>query len=187
MSDDGVDRILEQWANERPELDTEAMGVLGRIQRTAAAASAAMGRSFAHYDMTGADFDVLATLRRSGEPYALSPGQLTETLMLTSGGMTGRLKRLERTGLVERTDNPADGRGRKVTLTSEGFRLIDAALDAAVATQNRLLSGMPKRRRQQLSDLLREALAVVSQEAALPERPPIEKETITRDNSQEQT
>lgn len=172
MSDDGVDRILEQWANERPDLDSEAMAILGRINRTAGAAGGAMARTFARHGLTGADFDVIATLRRTGDPYELSPGELSDTLMLTSGGMTGRLKRLEGSGLVARSEDPVDGRARKVTLTPKGLRLVDSVLDAAVATQTRLLSALPQRRRQQLNDLLRELLAAVSQEATLPERPP---------------
>lgn len=172
MSDDSVDRVLQQWANERPDLDTEAMGILGRINRTSGAARRAMARTFNGHGITGADFDVLATLRRSGDPYELSPGELSDTLMLTSGGMTGRLKRLEETGLVARAEDPVDGRARKVTLTSEGLKLIDIVLEAAVATQTRLLSAMPERRRQQLNDLLRELLKAVSYESALPERRP---------------
>lgn len=172
MSDDGVDRILDQWANERPDLDTEAMGILGRINRTSGAASGAMARTFNSHGITGADFDVLATLRRTGDPYELSPGELSDTLMLTSGGMTSRLKRLEEAGFLARSEDPVDGRARKVTLTVQGLELIDNALDAAVATQTRLLDALPQRRRQQLNDLLREALAAVSHEAALPERAP---------------
>lgn len=159
---DGVDRIREQWARERPELDTEAMGILGRVYRIAQAAGEEMERTYARFGISRADFDVLATLRRSGEPYQLSPGALSGALMLTTGGMTGRLDRLERAGLVSRSPDPADRRSVLVTLTDEGRRIIDEAVVAGVEAQQRLLADLPAGRRRQLDELLRELLAAVS-------------------------
>src|SRR3712207_3544760 len=105
---DGVDRILEQWARERPELDTQAMGVFGRVSRIAAIVNDAMERTYAQHGISRADFDVLATLRRSGEPFQLSPGALSSALMLTTGGMTGcsRTRRTRSTTRAGRCSTP---------------------------------------------------------------------------------
>ncbi|NTW41930.1 MAG: MarR family transcriptional regulator, partial [Cellulomonadaceae bacterium] len=108
MGPDGVDRIREQWAVERPELETEPMGIFGRVWRIARLAGEVMEDAYALHGITRADFDVLATLRRAGEPFTLSPSALTASLMLTSGGTTGRLDRLERAGLVRRAPDPDD-------------------------------------------------------------------------------
>lgn len=164
--EDHVDRILQQWHRERPELDTQGMGILGRIYRLAAAARGAMERTFAEHGITGPDFDVLATLRRNGPPHQLSPGALSDDLLLTSGGMTARLDRLEREGLIERAVDPADRRARLITLTDHGLQDVEAAVDAAVATQQRLVAGLSPDRRRQVDDLLRDLLAALTREAA---------------------
>ncbi|MFF4542961.1 MarR family winged helix-turn-helix transcriptional regulator [Streptomyces sp. NPDC001406] len=103
--------------------------------------------------------DVLATLRRSGEPYTLPPRRLSATLMLTTGGMTGRLDKLERAGLLRRSPDPHDRRGLQVTLTEEGLRLIDEAVGAGLAEQSDALSALNGEQADQLADLLRELLA----------------------------
>jgi len=102
---------------------------------------------------------VLAALRRAGEPYTLSPRQLSSTLMLTTGGMTGRLDKLERAGLVRRSPDPHDRRGLQVTLTEEGLSRVDEAVGAGLAAQTRALSGLDAGKAGQLADLLRELLA----------------------------
>jgi DNA-binding MarR family transcriptional regulator len=160
--DDGVDRIREQWAHERPELDTEAMGIFGRISRIARAAGDAMEATYREHGITRADFDVLATLRRAGKPYALSPSALTASLMLTSGGITGRVDRLERAGLVTRSPSPTDRRALQVTLTPEGLAVIDRAVTAGVETQHRLLAPLPAKDRHRLDALLRDLLAATT-------------------------
>jgi DNA-binding MarR family transcriptional regulator len=159
MARDGVDRILEQWAHERPELDTEAMGVVGRLYRVAKAAGDLATEAYAAFGITRADFDVLATLRRSGAPYQLSPSALTASLMLTSGGVTGRIDRLEKAGLVRRSPDPNDRRGQLVSLTDEGRALIDEAVGAGLATQDEFLSPLSPAKRRQLDSLLRQLLA----------------------------
>jgi len=159
MRPDGVDRILEQWAEERPDLDTEAMGVVGRLYRAAKSAGDLATVAYARFGITRADFDVLATLRRSGAPYQLSPSALTASLMLTSGGVTGRIDRLERAGLVRREPDPADRRGQLVSLTDKGLHLIDEAVAAGLAAQEEFLSPLPATKRRQLDSLLRQLLA----------------------------
>src|SRR4051794_28800292 len=119
--EDPVDAIIEQWAEVRPDLDTAAMEVFGRIYRLSRAVGDRMDKAYATLGIGRGEFDVLATLRRSGEPYTLSPRQLSATLMLTTGGMTGRLDKLERAGLLRRSPDPHDRRGLHVTLTEKGL------------------------------------------------------------------
>ncbi|CAM5342153.1 MarR family winged helix-turn-helix transcriptional regulator [Streptomyces hirsutus] len=155
---DPVDAIVEQWARERPDLDTVAMEVFGRITRLSRAMGDLLEKAYAKYGISRGEFDVLATLRRSGEPYALSPRQLSATLMLTTGGMTGRLDKLERAGLLRRSPDPHDRRGLQVTLTERGLHLADEAVGAGLALQTEALSALDGDRAKQLADLLRELL-----------------------------
>lgn len=155
---DPVDAIIEQWATVRPDLHTTAMEVFGRIYRLTRAVGDRMEKAYARFGISRGEFDVLATLRRSGEPYTLSPRQLSATLMLTTGGMTGRLDKLERAGLLRRSPDPHDRRGLQVTLTEQGLRLIDEAVGAGLAVQTQALSALDEEQAAQLADLLRELL-----------------------------
>ena len=163
---DGVDGIVEQWAVERPELDTWAMAVFGRIYRAARLAADVQERCYAQFGITRADFDVLATLRRAGGPDGLSPGRLTEALMLTSGGMTSRLDRLERAGHLVRTPDPGDRRALLVRLTDSGRALVDEAVAAGLAEQQRLLGDLTAVQRKRLDGDLRDLLLSVERHAA---------------------
>ena len=156
---DGVDRIIEQWAHERPDLDTTAMAVFGRVFRLAKVAGDEVERAYARFGIGRPEFDVLATLRRSGAPYQLSPGALAGSMMLSSGGTTARLDRLEKAGLVERIPSPTDRRSVLVRLTDRGREIIDDAVGAGLAEQRRLLGHLPPATVEQLAALLREALA----------------------------
>jgi DNA-binding MarR family transcriptional regulator len=155
---DPVDAIIEQWATVRPDLDTAAMEVFGRVFRLARTMGDRMEKAYAPYGISRGEFDVLATLRRSDAPYTLSPRQLSATLMLTTGGMTGRLDKLERAGLLRRSPDPHDRRGLQVTLTDKGLRLIDEAVGAGLAVQTEALAHLDEERAGQLADLLRELL-----------------------------
>ncbi|MEU9591221.1 MarR family winged helix-turn-helix transcriptional regulator [Streptomyces sp. NPDC048219] len=157
--EDPVDAIIDQWAAVRPDLDTAAMEVFGRVFRLSRAMGDRMEKAYTPYGISRGEFDVLATLRRSGEPYALSPRQLSATLMLTTGGMTGRLDKLERAGLLRRSPDPHDRRGLRVTLTEKGLELIDEAVGAGLAVQSEALSALGADRAGLLADLLRELLA----------------------------
>ncbi|MFF9491533.1 MarR family winged helix-turn-helix transcriptional regulator [Streptomyces flaveolus] len=157
--EDPVDAIIDQWAAVRPDLDTTAMEVFGRVFRLSRAMGDRMEKAYTPYGISRGEFDVLATLRRSGEPYALSPRQLSATLMLTTGGMTGRLDKLERAGLLRRSPDPHDRRGLRVTLTEKGLELIDEAVGAGLAVQAEALSALGADRAGHLADLLRELLA----------------------------
>ncbi|MFF7866240.1 MarR family winged helix-turn-helix transcriptional regulator [Streptomyces qaidamensis] len=156
---DPVDAIIGQWATVRPDLDTTAMEVFGRISRISYAIGERVGQTYAKFGIARGEFDVLATLRRSGEPYTLSPRQLSATLMLTTGGMTGRLDKLERAGLLRRSPDPHDRRGLQVTLTDEGLALVDEAVGAGLAVQTEALSALGAERAGQLAGLLRDLLA----------------------------
>ncbi|OQD55345.1 MarR family transcriptional regulator [Streptomyces phaeoluteigriseus] len=156
---DPVDAIVEQWAAERPDLDTTAMEVFGRVSRLARAMGDRMEKAYAGLGISRGEFDVLATLRRSGEPYALSPRQLSATLMLTTGGMTGRLDKLERAGLLRRSPDPHDRRGLQVTLTDQGMAVVEEAVGAGLAVQTEALTAaLDAERAGQLAGLLRELL-----------------------------
>ncbi|MFH8799506.1 MarR family winged helix-turn-helix transcriptional regulator [Streptomyces sp. NPDC017936] len=156
---DPVDAIIEQWAVERPDLDTTAMEVFGRIARLARAVGDRTEKAYAALGVSRGEFDVLATLRRSGAPYALSPRELSATLMLTTGGMTGRLDKLERAGLLRRSPDPHDRRGLQVTLTEQGLALVEEAVGAGLAVQTEALTAaLDTERAALLAGLLRELL-----------------------------
>jgi DNA-binding MarR family transcriptional regulator len=160
VAPDPVDAIIAQWAVVRPDLDTVPMAVFGRIYRLAHTMGTRMEKAYAPYGIARGEFDVLGTLRRSGEPYTLSPRELSATLMLTTGGMTGRLDKLERAGLLFRSPDPHDRRGLRVTLTERGRELVDEAVAAGLAVQRAALeaAALDETEAQQLSALLRKLL-----------------------------
>ncbi|KMK64633.1 MarR family winged helix-turn-helix transcriptional regulator [Puniceibacterium sp. IMCC21224] len=155
---DHVDKILEQWHRERPELSIAPMGTIGRIKRLHQHLMLGMAKTWAAHGLNAASFDVLATLRRSGSPYALSPGELMASTMVTSGTMTNRIDQLAKVGLIERVRNPADGRGFLVSLTNKGVEIIDTAVTEHVSTQANLVSALSDDERAQLDDLLKRFL-----------------------------
>jgi DNA-binding MarR family transcriptional regulator len=156
---DRVDEILAQWRRERPELNTAPMGLIGRLRRVSQHLSRAMEATFARHGLNGASFDVLATLRRSGPPYSLSPGDLLDTMMITSGTMTNRIDQLERAGLVARSLNPEDRRSVIISLTGKGRAVIDAAVTEHVETQARLVAILSAEENAALNALLTKYLA----------------------------
>jgi DNA-binding MarR family transcriptional regulator len=158
---DAVDRITAQWRRERPDLDPDPMGVIGRISRIAILVERELERVFAQHGLTGGDFDVLATLRRSGAPYRLTPGALSRSTMITTGGMTKRLDRLETSGLIRREPDPRDRRGKLIVLTDGGRALVDGAVEAHLRNEERLLADLPAAKRKQLAALLRDLLIVL--------------------------
>ncbi|MFF7351563.1 MULTISPECIES: MarR family winged helix-turn-helix transcriptional regulator [Streptomyces] len=160
---DPVDAIIDQWAAVRPDLDTRAMEVFGRIYRLSRTMGDRMEEAYRPYGISRGEFDVLSTLRRSGEPYTLSPRQLSATLMLTTGGMTGRLDKLEKAGLLRRSPDPHDRRALQVTLTEKGLDVIDRAVGAGLAVQAEALSPFDSEQAGQLAGLLRELLSATEE------------------------
>ncbi|MFC9895752.1 MarR family winged helix-turn-helix transcriptional regulator [Nocardia sp. NPDC127579] len=152
---DPVDVIAEQWRRERPDLDLAAMAILGRLGRLLAVAMPKIEAVFAEYGLQRGEFDVLAALRRSGEPFELNPSVIADTLMLSRAGMTGRLDRLESAGLVRRTADAADRRAIRVALTEPGRELIDRVVVDHVDNETRLLSVLSEYDRGELDRITR--------------------------------
>lgn len=151
---DHVDRILAQWRAARPDLDVSPMGIMGRLKRLQVHLARQLETVFSEHGLNAASFDVLATLRRSGPPYALSPSDLMDWTMVSSGTMTNRIDRLAQAGFVSRERNPEDGRGFVVALTEKGFELINKAVSAHVDNQHALIAGLSDEERLQLDHLL---------------------------------
>ena len=157
---DRADMAIEQWGRERPDLPALPMEIFGRL----ADASERVQRDhmnplFSAAGLQPGEFDVLATLRRSGEPYMLSPTTLYEALMISSGGMTNRIDRLETAGLVERRPDPNDRRGKLIALTEAGKRLIDETIGRHVANEAKLLSVLSPTEQERLNALLKKLIS----------------------------
>lgn len=153
MDSDAVDEILEQWRTERPDLDASPMGVFGRLARTHALASQHLRRLLGEHDLTPAMFDVLANLRRSGAPHRKTAGDLAASSMLSTGGTTFRIDRLESRGLVRRISGE-DRRVTMVELTHTGRELIDEVMGHHLTQEQQLLAAMDPTDRQDLAQLL---------------------------------
>lgn len=156
---DAVDRVTEQWAQEKPELKTEPMAIMGRILRIAKHMENEVAKLHKRYGLKFGEFDVLATLRRSGEPFSLTPSELMGSMLLTSGAMTNRLDKLEAKGLIARAHSKEDRRSVSVKLTKEGVSLIDEMMQVHVDLQHSLIQGMSKEQKAQLNQYLKVCLA----------------------------
>jgi DNA-binding MarR family transcriptional regulator len=156
---DDVDRIVEAWRRERPDLDVAPLQVLSRVSRLARHLDLARGAAFAKHGLEGWEFDVLSALRRAGAPYELSPGQLVTQMLVTSGTMTNRVDRLERRDLVGRSPDPNDRRGVIVSLTPTGRRVVDAAMADLLDREHAIMAGLGEGDQGQLADSLRRLLA----------------------------
>lgn len=139
---------------ERPDLDVSPQGVIGRLHRLAARLTEELVAVYAQFGLGEGEFDVLATLRRAGAPFELTPGELAATTMVTSGAVTKRVDRLAERGLVTRRVGDHDARGRVIALTPEGLALIDRAFEAHMANEHRLLSGLSDLERTRMAALL---------------------------------
>jgi DNA-binding MarR family transcriptional regulator len=155
---DLVDEILDQWKRECPDLDCKPMAVFGRLNRLDRVWNAAIEARLGEHGLSRGEFDVLATLRRGGEPYTLAPTALARWMMLSSAAMTNRVDRLEAAGLVERRPDPGDRRGVLVALTPDGKRVVDAAVADHVENERRLLEPLTAEDQQTLNALLRKLL-----------------------------
>ena len=161
---DRVDAILAQWARERPDLDASTMGIIGRISRLAPLLLEAQMAVFRPMGLDFATFDVLATLRRSGEPYELTPGDLARSMMVTPGAVAQRLSQLEERGLITRRHDNPDRRKVTVALTPEGRELIDAAVPRHLDNEHAVLALFSRDEQATLASLLRRLL--ISRDAA---------------------
>ena len=142
MAQDLIDELQADWQREAPEIDTQGVAVAGRITMLAQTFQARLAVVLKPFDLQYSEFDVLATLRRSGEPYALTPTTLMETVILTSGAITAVLGRLEKAGHIRRIPDPMDGRSKKAALTPSGRRLIDKAAKARFAEAKSIIASL---------------------------------------------
>lgn len=152
---DEVDAIVEAWHRERPDVDVAPMQVLSRVSRLARHVDRVRKEAFSAHGLESWEFDVLAALRRSGEPYVLSPGRLVAETLVTSGTMTNRVDRLTTRGLAERQPDPADRRGVLVRLTPAGREQVDAALAELMRSEARILADLDPVDAQALAESLR--------------------------------
>ncbi|MGZ9114681.1 MAG: MarR family winged helix-turn-helix transcriptional regulator [Brevundimonas sp.] len=152
---DHIDRLRAQWAREIPDIDTRGMEVLGRARRIVLKSRPAIEAVFARHGMDAGEFDVLSTLRRSGPPYVLRPTELYRSLMISSGGLTDRLNRLARAGMITRPPSPEDGRSLLVQLTDKGRAATDAAFREDMGVEAAMLEVLDDADRKTLADLLR--------------------------------
>jgi len=159
MQEDRVDVLLRQWRKERSDLDVSPMEIIGRIFLLGRLVDQALKPIIEKEDLSVPEFDVLAVLRRSGEPFRLPVWKLREFSLLSSGAMTNRIDRVESKGLVERVPNPEDRRGVLVGLTSKGKETIENILPERIDQAKKQVSFLSARERRQLAGLLRKLLA----------------------------
>lgn len=162
---DHIDFVVDQWRSAMPELDVSSMAIFGRMLRLMKHLAKARAVALEPFGFHEGEFDVLATLRRAGKPYRLSPTQLYTSLLVTSGAMTNRLNRLTNEGMIERLADPQDGRSMLVGLTRRGVETIEQAVHVHTETQNALLQGLDSEQQKQLSELLKALLVTHPGEA----------------------
>jgi DNA-binding MarR family transcriptional regulator len=152
---DEVDRIVDAWMRERPDLDFSPLQVLSRVGRLAKHLDRARRAAFTASGLDSWEFDVLSALRRAGSPYQLSPKALLQQTLVSSGTMTNRIDRLVERRLVERRGDPNDGRGILVTMTSTGQARVDAAISQLLAAEAELLDNLSAADQERIGNLLR--------------------------------
>ena len=155
---DHVDDLIDQWRTERPDLDLAPMAVVGRLGRVAAHLGRAIDAVFAGHGLGVGEFDLLAALRRSGEPFAMRPTDLAHSLMLSPAGTTHRLDRLESAGWITRQPDPASRRSSVVRLTAAGRKLVDGVVAEHVANERELLAALSPRELTTFDSALRKLL-----------------------------
>jgi DNA-binding MarR family transcriptional regulator len=155
---DGIDTILAQWQKEKPDLDLSAMAIIGRLKRCHALMQPQLDKVFKRHDLSFWEFDVLATLLRSGPPYCLAPTALFSTLMVTSGTMTHRMTQLEKKELIERVANEHDARSKLVKLSKKGEAMISIAVDEHVENELAILSSLDQATQKELNQSLKTLL-----------------------------
>ncbi|MCL2515670.1 MAG: MarR family transcriptional regulator [Microbacteriaceae bacterium] len=153
--EDEVDRIVDAWLRERPDLDFAPLQVLSRVDRLSKHLEVARKRAFSRSSLQSWEFDVLAALRRAGSPYQLSPKALLQQTLVSSGTMTNRIDRLVERGFVERLSDPADGRGVLVRMTRQGLTHVDAAITRLVDAEAAILRSLSANDQGRLGVLLR--------------------------------
>lgn len=155
---DAVDLVLAQWRQERPDLDAWPMGIVGRLSRLSRLLEIRLKDFFAEHELERWEFDVLATLRRSGPPYELTAGALNRAAMITSGAITNRIDRMANRGLVERVPDQDDRRSVRVRLTERGWETIEELVGPHTENEALLLAALDPGERDRLASTLRRLL-----------------------------
>ena len=168
---DRIDERRAQWARELPDLDTTGMAVLGRARWITLKVRPPIEAVFAGLGLAAGEFDVLGTLLRSGPPYRLRPTELYRALMISSGGLTDRLNRLELAGLIRRGDSHGDARSLPVELTPEGRRRAEAAFRKDMALEKALLAELNQAELKSLDRLLRKLVLSLDRNESQAEGP----------------
>jgi DNA-binding MarR family transcriptional regulator len=123
---DVIDRVEYEWRRERPDMDASSIGIVSRIWRIGRHLEQQRKEQLAEFSTDRGTIDVLSMLRRSGAPYRRSAGELTRSALITPGGVSQRLEKLERAGLVTRHVDTSDRRRVDVELTVAGVNLADS-------------------------------------------------------------
>jgi DNA-binding MarR family transcriptional regulator len=152
---DGLDRVVQQWSKEKPQLDTDAMQLIGRLMRLSKHFESQIALCHKSYGLKPGEFDVLATLLRSGGNYCLTPSQLINSMVLTSGAMTNRLDKLEIKGLIQRVHSKQDRRSVSVALSEIGILLISEVIEEHVKVQLQLVASMSESEKPVMNDMLK--------------------------------
>ncbi len=151
---DAVDYMLAEWSRECPDIDASGMAVFGRLHRAYNRYQDQIARVFGSFDLTIAGYGILASLRRAGAPYRRTAGELADAVLVTTGGITQRVDKLEAAGLVRRERDPDDRRVVYVELTDEGVAFVDRVSAAHFGNENQMLTGLNDTERERLADLL---------------------------------
>jgi DNA-binding MarR family transcriptional regulator len=165
MTRDIIDELQEDWSEERPDLDSEAMGVVLRIQALEKILGDQVAERLREHGLQWWQYDVLSALRRQGKPFRMAATELATAGMLTSGAMTNRIDRLEQKGLVRRLHDPADRRRVVIELTPQGHERVENATRSRFEIATAAVSGLDRKSRRQLSKLLRQLLLAQDEEA----------------------
>lgn len=158
---DQIDRIMGLWQQVRPDLDLASTAVIGRIVRLEYFITRRVLQDLAHYDLNVGEFDVLAALRRHPPSFQLSPNQLQTMVLISSGALTNRVNRLESRGLVSRAQAEHDRRGVIVTLTEQGFNVLEASVKHHLAAEAELVGHLSLDEQQQMATLLKKMLVAI--------------------------
>jgi len=161
-SQDGIDERRAQWAAELPDVDTRGMAILGRARWITLTARPPIEAIFKAHGLDSGEADVLFSLLRSGPPYRLRPTELFRTLMISSGGLTDRLNRLAKAGLIRRAAAEGDGRSLPVELTEEGIKRAKEAFREDMTVEAAMLEGLTEDEQAQLADLLRKLALTIT-------------------------
>lgn len=159
---DHPDRVgigMSWWRREVPDIDCSGKAVVGRILHLHEIILREVDRTLARHGLKYPAYAVMATLRVQGPPYAMSPKGLLGTLILTSGGLSNLLRRMEQAGHITRAGDAEDGRGVIVRLTEAGRRIVEPAMRDHAETERRLVDDLPPAQRESLAAALARMMA----------------------------